>query len=257
MRGAIDLNGDLGESFGRWRLGEEEALLAALSSVNLACGFHASDPSTMRAAVVVADAHRLAIGAHPSFPDLRGFGRTPMALPPQVVRDDVLYQIGALHAICRAEGATLRHVKPHGALYHAVAGDPDVAAAVAEAVAAFDPGLPLVVPAHATTIGVLEDAGMLLLFEAFLDRGYQADGHLVPRGRPGAVIDDPQEIVERALSLALDGVVRAVDGHEVVLQAHTLCLHGDGDRAAVVAVAVRGALERAGVQVRAAVNDLA
>jgi len=254
---AIDLNGDLGESFGRWRLGEDDELLASLSSVNLACGFHAGDPSTMRAAVIAADAHRLAIGAHPSFPDLRGFGRTPMALPPPVVRDDVLYQLGALQAICRAEGATLRHVKPHGALYHAVAGDPDVAAAVAEAVAAFDPGLPLVVPANATTIGVLEDAGLWLLFEAFLDRGYQADGRLVPRGRPGALLDDPAEIAERAVELALHGVVLAVDGHELQLAAHTLCLHGDGHQATRVARAVREALDRAGVSVRPAVADLA
>lgn len=253
---AIDLNGDLGESFGRWRLGDDDELLPALSSVNLACGFHASDPSTMRAAVIAADAHRLAIGAHPSFPDLRGFGRTPMALPPPVVRDDVLYQLGALHAICRAEGATLRHVKAHGALYHAVAGDPDVASAVAEAVAAFDPGLPLVVPAHAATLGVLEDAGLLLVIEGFLDRGYQPDGRLLPRGRPGSVLDDPDEIVERALSLALDGVVRAVDGGTVELRPDTLCLHGDGLHAARVARAVRTALERAGVEVRPAAGAL-
>jgi 5-oxoprolinase (ATP-hydrolysing) subunit A len=254
---AIDLNGDLGESFGRWRLGEDEGFLASLSSVNLACGFHAGDPSTMRAAVIAADAHRLAIGAHPSFPDLRGFGRTPMALPPQTIRDDVLYQLGALQALCRAEGATLRHVKPHGALYHAVAGDPDVAAAVAEAVAAFDPGLPLVVPAHAATIGILEDAGLWLLFEAFLDRAYQADGRLLPRGRPGALLDDPDEIVERALGLVLDGVVRAIDGREVPIVAHTLCLHGDGAEATRAARAVREALDREGVSVRPAVAELA
>jgi 5-oxoprolinase (ATP-hydrolysing) subunit A len=254
---AIDLNGDLGESFGRWRLGDDEAFLAALSSVNLACGFHAGDPSSMRAAVIAADAHRLAIGAHPSFPDLRGFGRTPMALPPRVIRDDVIYQLGALQALCRAEGATLRHVKPHGALYHAVAGDPDVAAAVAEAVAAFDPGLPLVVPAYATTIGVLEDAGLWLLFEAFLDRSYQPDGRLVPRGRPGATLEDPAEIVDRALELVLTGVVRAIDGSELPIVAHTLCLHGDGTEATRAARAVRAALDREGVGVRPAVAELA
>jgi len=252
---AIDLNGDLGESFGRWRLGEDDEFLAALSSVNLACGFHAGDPSSMRAAVVAADAHRLAIGAHPSFPDLRGFGRTPMALPPPVVRDDVLYQLGGLQAMCRSEGATLRHVKPHGALYHAVAGDPDVAAAVAEAVAAFDSGLPLVVPTYASTIGVLEDAGLWLVFEAFLDRGYLADGRLVPRGRPGALLEDPAEIAERAVGLALHGIVRSIDGQEVQVLAHTLCLHGDGAQPARVARAVREALDRAGVSIRPAVVD--
>lgn len=253
---AIDLNGDLGESFGRWRLGDELGLLQALSSVNLACGFHAGDPSTMRAAVSAAEAHRVAIGAHPSFPDLRGFGRTPMALPPPVVRDDVLYQLGALAALCRAEGATLRHVKPHGALYHAVAGDPDVAAAFAEAVAAFDPGLPIVVPVGAATLGVLEDAGAPVLLEAFLDRGYQRDGRLVPRGRPGALLDDVHAIVDRALSLALEGTVTAIDGAVLELRPQTLCLHGDGGSAARAAVAVRGALERAGVLVRPAVVDL-
>lgn len=252
---AIDLNGDLGESFGRWRLGDEADLLRALSSVNLACGFHAGDPSTMRAAVAAAEAQRVAIGAHPSFPDLRGFGRTPMALPPPVVRDDVLYQLGALSALCRAEGATLRHVKPHGALYHAVAGDPEVAAAFAEAVAAFDPGLPIVVPVGATTLGVLEDAGVPIVLEAFLDRGYQRDGRLVPRGRPGAVLDDVHEIVDRALSLALDGAVRAIDGSALDLRPQTLCLHGDGASAAHAAAAVRAALERAGVLVRPAVVE--
>lgn len=252
---AIDLNGDLGESFGRWRLGDELELLRALSSVNLACGFHAGDPTTMRAAVAAAESQRVAIGAHPSFPDLRGFGRTPMALPPPVVRDDVLYQLGALAALCRAEGATLRHVKPHGALYHAVAGDPDVAAAFAEAVAAFDPGLPIVVPVAATTLGVLEDAGVPLLLEAFLDRGYQADGQLVPRGRPGALLDDVHEIVDRALALVLEGRVRAIDGTPLELRPHTLCLHGDGASASRAAAAVRAALERAGVVVRAAVVE--
>jgi len=177
--------------------------------------------------VRAANDHRVAIGAHPSFPDLRGFGRTPMALPPKVIRDDLLYQLGALAAICRAEGATLRHVKPHGALYHAIAGDPDVALAATEAIASFDPGLPLVI----------------------LDRGYAPDGRLLPRGRPGAVLEDRQEIVDRALALALEGRVRASDGSTLLLDAHTLCLHGDGAHAGRVARTVRDALERAGVRV--------
>lgn len=253
---SIDLNGDLGESYGRWQLSDDPALMTALTSVNLACGFHAGDPTAIRAAVRAADAHRLAIGAHPSFYDLRGFGRTPMALPPEVVRDDVLYQIGAVMAICRAEGATLRHVKPHGALYHTVASIPDVALAVAEAIASLDPGLPLVLPAGAATAGVVEDAGLTVLFEAFLDRGYQPDGHLVPRGRPGALIDDPVEAAARAVAIALHGVVHAVDGSEVHVKAHTLCLHGDGPRAGAIARAARAALERAGVAVRPAAEAL-
>ncbi len=253
---SIDLNGDLGESYGRWRLAEDEALLAALTSVNLACGFHAGDPSAIRAAIRAAGAHRLAIGAHPSFFDLRGFGRTPMALPPEVIRDDVVYQLGALQALCRAEGATLRHVKPHGALYHAVAGDPAVALAVAEAVAAVDAGLPLVLPAGAATRGVMEDAGLTVLAEAFLDRAYAPDGSLLQRGRPGALIEDPMEAAERAVSLALHGVLRAVDGTEIPVRADTLCVHGDGAHAVGVARAARHALERAGVAVRPVVEGL-
>jgi UPF0271 protein len=247
----IDLNGDLGESYGRWQLGDDRAILPSLSSVNLACGFHAADPSTIRAAVAAANDHRLAIGAHPSYPDLRGFGRTPMALPPPAVRDDVLYQLGALAALCRAEGATLRHVKAHGALYHAVAGDPDIAAAMAEAMASFDPGLPLYLPAQAATRSIFEDAGIPVILEAFLDRGYQHDGRLVPRGRPGALLEHDGEIVERAVTLALKGEVRAIDGTRLQLDPQTLCLHGDGLRAARVARAVHDALVRVGVAVRA------
>jgi UPF0271 protein len=245
----IDLNGDLGESFGRWSVADDRDMLPWVSSVNLACGFHAGEPSSMREAVRAANDHRVAIGAHPSFPDLRGFGRTPMALPPKVIRDDLLYQLGALAAICRAEGATLRHVKPHGALYHAIAGDPDVALAATEAIASFDPGLPLVIPARAATLGVLQESGLPLIFEAFLDRGYAPDGRLLPRGRPGAVLEDRQEIVDRALALALEGRVRASDGSTLLLDAHTLCLHGDGAHAGRVARTVRDALERAGVRV--------
>jgi UPF0271 protein len=248
----IDLNGDLGESFGVWSVGDEQAMLPSLSSVNLACGFHAGDPSAIRASIIAANSHRLSIGAHPSYPDLRGFGRTPMALPPQVVRDDLLYQIGALATLCRAEGATLRHVKPHGALYHTVAGDPDVAAAVAEAMATFDPGLPIFLPALAATLPIFEDAGIPVVIEAFLDRGYLSDGRLIPRGRPGSLIEEQAEVIDRALELAQYGVVRSIDGHRLELHPQTLCLHGDGLRAARLARAVREALERSGVQVEAA-----
>lgn len=254
---SIDLNADLGESYGRWRLDPEPALLAALTSVNLACGFHAGDPSSIRAAVRAAGAHRLAIGAHPSFFDLRGFGRTPMALPPTVVRDDVVYQLGALQALCRAEGATLRFVKPHGALYHTVSGDADVALAVAEAVAAVDPGLPLVLPAGAASAVAVEDAGLTVVFEAFLDRAYAPDGRLVPRGRAGALLDDPIAVADRAVALAIHGVVEAIDGSVVPVRAQTLCLHGDGPNAAALARAARGALERAGVAVRPVAETLA
>jgi 5-oxoprolinase (ATP-hydrolysing) subunit A len=247
----IDLNGDLGESYGRWQIVDDRALMSSLTSVNLACGFHAGDPSGLRLAVRAAADHRLAIGAHPSYPDLRGFGRIAMALPPMHVRDDVLYQLGALQALCHAEGETLRHVKPHGALYHAVADDDASAEAVGEAVASFDVTLPVVVRARSRGEEVLEEAGLHVLREAFLDRHYRPDGRLVPRSRPDAVIDDVQEIVARALELASEGTVTALDGTVLDLAPHTLCLHGDGRDAGTVAVRVRESLERAGVVLRA------
>ncbi|CAN5655543.1 5-oxoprolinase subunit PxpA [soil metagenome] len=247
----IDLNGDLGESYGRWQVVDDRALMVALSSVNLACGFHAGDPSGLRLAVRAALDHRLAIGAHPSYPDLRGFGRVAMALPPEQVRDDVLYQLGALQALCHAEGETIRHVKPHGALYHAVADDPATAEAVGEAVASFDVTLPVVVRSRSRGAEVLEEAGLQVLREAFLDRQYRNDGRLVPRSRPDALVTDPVEIAERAVRLATEGSVVAIDGTVLSLAPHTLCLHGDGRDAGAVAIRVRDALEGAGVEVRA------
>ena len=248
----IDLNGDLGESFGRWQVVDEAALVPSLTSVNLACGFHAGDPSSIRAAIRLAATHRVAIGAHPGYPDLRGFGRVAMGLPPHQVRDDVLYQLGALQALCHAEGEPLRHVKPHGALYHAVTEDPASAEAVAEAVAAFDAGLPVVVRAGSRAEEVMEAAGLRVLPEAFLDRGYLPDGNLVPRHRPGALLHDAEEIAERAVRLARDRSVIAIDGSEVRLEAATLCLHGDGIGAAAIARRVRDALAAAGVRLQAA-----
>jgi 5-oxoprolinase (ATP-hydrolysing) subunit A len=248
---AIDLNGDLGESYGRWRLVDEVALMSAFTSVNLACGFHAGDPSGLRAAVRLAAEHRLAIGAHPSYPDLRGFGRVAMALPPAQVRDDVVYQLGALQALCHAEGETLRHVKPHGALYHAVADDEASAEAVGEAVASFDPTLPIMVRARSRAEEVLDGFGLRVLREAFLDRGYHNDGRLLPRSHAGGELRDLEEIVERALRLASDGTVVAVDGTILDLAPDTLCLHGDGHDVAVVATRVRDALASAGITLRA------
>ena len=248
----IDLNGDLGESYGRWQVADEAALVPSLTSVNLACGFHAGDPTSIRAAIRLAATHRVAIGAHPGYPDLRGFGRVAMALSPQQVRDDVLYQLGALQALCHAEGEPLRHVKPHGALYHAVAEDPASAEAFAEAVAAFDAGLPVMVRAGSRAEEVMESAGLRILPEAFLDRAYLPDGSLVPRHRPGALLHDVEEIVERAVRLARDRTVVAVDGSELRLDAVTLCLHGDGAGAAAIARRVRDTLAAAGVRLQSA-----
>jgi 5-oxoprolinase (ATP-hydrolysing) subunit A len=246
----IDLNGDLGEAYGRWLVPDEAELVGSLTSANLACGFHAGDPSALRVAIRLAAANRLAIGAHPSYPDLRGFGLVPMALAPTVVRDDVLYQLGALQALCHAEGAPLRHVKPHGALYHAVAEDPATAEAFAEAVAAFDPGLPVILRAGCHAEEVMEGAGLRVLPEAFPDRAYRPDGTLLPFHRAGALLSDPDQIAERAIRLAREGTVTAVDGRDLRLEPATLHLRGDAG--AGTARAVRDALLAAGVRLHPA-----
>ncbi len=251
----IDLNSDLGESFGRWRLGEDAALLRVISSANVACGFHAGDPSVMRATVVAARDAGAAVGAHPGYFDLRGFGRVPMQLPSDVVRDDVLYQLGALAAIATAEGVPLAHVKPHGALYNTMTTDPELALAVAEAVGELDVALPLTVLAGSAAERALVAAGVSVLREGFLDRAYLPDGTLAPRGTPGAVHSDPERVVAQALALACEGRVRANDGSELQLEVDTLCIHGDNPSALTLARSVREALESAGVTVASPDRD--
>lgn len=249
----IDLNADAGESFGPWPLGQDEALFPLVSSVNLACGFHAGDPLTMRRAIGLAKRHGVAVGAHPGYPDLVGFGRRALAASFEEVFADVLYQLGALEAFLRAEGLELRHVKPHGALYLTMMRDETTARAVAAAIAAFDARLPVVVlagPGGETMRRVAEEAGLSMLSEAFPDRGYLADGRLAGREVPDAVLHDPQAIAERARRMALGEAFAALDGGEVRVRADTLCLHGDHPAAVTNAKTVRNALEAAGVAVR-------
>jgi UPF0271 protein len=245
----IDLNSDLGESFGRWRLGDDAALLRLVTSANVACGFHAGDPSGMRATIRAALAAGVAVGAHPGYYDLRGFGRVPMALPATTVRDDVLYQVGALSAIAAAEGGRLAHVKPHGALYNAATTDPELALAVAEGVAAVDPRLRVVVLAGSPAEDALRSAGVPVLREGFLDRAYRADGTLAPRGTPGAVHHDAERVVAQALALAGEGRLETIEGGTLRLDVDTLCLHGDTEGALELARRVTQALEGAGIQV--------
>lgn len=247
----IDLNSDLGESFGRWTLGDDAALLRIVTSANVACGFHAGDPSGLRATVRAALTAGVAVGAHPSYWDLRGFGRVPMDLSATVVRDDVLYQVGALAALVRAEGGRLRHVKPHGALYNAMALDAELALAVAEGVAAVDPRLPLLVLAGSPAEEALRAADVPLRREGFLDRAYLPDGTLAPRGTPGAVHGDPERVVAQALELAGAGRVTTQDGSVRPMTVDTLCLHGDTEGAQELARRVRHALEDAGIEVAA------
>ncbi|GAA5335877.1 MULTISPECIES: LamB/YcsF family protein [Thermus] len=251
MAGWVDLNADAGESYGVYTYGHDRELFPLVTSVNLACGFHGGSPNRMREAVALAKAHGVAVGAHPGFPDLVGFGRRDMALSPEEVYADVLYQTGALYAFLRAEGLPLHHVKPHGALYLKACRDRETARAIAEAVKAFDPGLPLVVLPGTVYEEEARRAGLRVVLEAFPERAYLKNGQLAPRSLPGSWITDPKEAARRAVRMVLEGKVEALDGGEVSVRADTLCIHGDNPNAPQVARAVREALEAEGVAVRA------
>jgi UPF0271 protein len=241
----VDLNADLGEG-----APDDAELLALVSSANIACGWHAGDARLMQATVRAALARGVAIGAHPSYPDRDNFGRSEMQLAPSDVHADLVYQIGALAALVRAAGGRLHHVKPHGALYNQAARDPSLADAVAAAVRAVDPGLAVYGLAGGELLGAAERAGLRAVAEVFADRGYRADGSLVPRGQPGAHIDSVDALVARTLRMVREGVVQAVNGESVPLRAQTICLHGDGPHALAFARAIHAALTGAGVQLR-------
>lgn len=250
----VDLNADAGEAFGHWRVADEDALFPSLTSVNLACGFHAGDPLTMQRSVWRAKRFGVAVGAHPGFPDLVGFGRRDLAASPGETCADVLYQLGALAAFLRAEGMTLHHVKAHGALYFKMMREPETARAVAAAVATFDAALPLVVLAGAGGQVMQTQAaalGLRVVTEAFPDRAYLRDGRLAPRTAAGALLSDSDRIAERAVKMATGAPLDALDGGSVVLGADTLCLHGDHPQAVRNAQTVRRALAEAEIAVRA------
>ena len=247
----IDLNGDVGESFGAYEIGHDAALIPILTSVNIACGFHAGDPGVMRATVALAREHGTAVGAHPGFPDLVGFGRREMKATPRDVEDLVAYQIGALAGIAAAQGVRLRHVKPHGALYNMAARDMDLADAIARAIATVDSSLKLFGLPGSQSLEAAQRRHVQAVSEAFADRAYRRDGSLVPRHEPGAVIHDEAIVVSRAVSIARDRTVIAADGTPVPLDVQTICVHGDTPGAAVLASRIRQALNDAGIQVRA------
>jgi 5-oxoprolinase (ATP-hydrolysing) subunit A len=248
----IDLNADLGESFGAWAMGDDERVLAHVSSANIACGFHAGDPQVIDRTVELALAAGVAVGAHPSYWDLRGFGRRAIAADPAEVEADVVYQVGAVRAFVESRGARLVHVKPHGALYNQAAVDEALARAVARGVARVAKDLVLVGLASSSAMRrAAGDFGLRFAAEAFADRAYKNDGTLVPRRQAGAVIASPAEAASRAVRIAREGRVTAIDGTDVVLAADTICLHGDSADAAARVLEVREALEAAGVAVRA------
>ncbi|GAA4911515.1 LamB/YcsF family protein [Streptomonospora salina] len=243
----IDLNADLGESFGNWSLGDDTALLSIVTSANVACGFHAGDPTVLRRACAQAAERGVAIGAQVGYRDLAGFGRRFIDMAPAELTDDVLYQIGALEAMAHAAGERVRYVKPHGALYNAIVHHEDQAAAVAEAVALYDPGLPVLGLPGSVWLRRAEQAGLGTVPEAFADRAYTPEGTLVPRREPGAVLHDADEIARRCLAVVRGEPVAAIDGTPVRIGAESLCVHGDSPGAVEIARTLARRLRAAGV----------
>lgn len=248
---SVDLNADLGESFGVYSLGHDQELLKVVTSANVACGFHAGDPTTVRQSVEDALSAGVAVGAHPGFPDRPGFGRRVMELTVDEVYDLVLYQVGALYGVARACGGTLAHVKPHGALYNLAVERTSLAQAIARAVCKVDDSLVLVGLAGSELLAAAEQFGIAARSEVFADRRYQSNGSLVTRSDSRALIEDADESVEQVIKMVRHGTVAAIDGNEVNVRAQTICIHGDGPHAVEFAVRVRSALEAAGVTVSA------
>lgn len=246
----IDLNSDLGEGYGAWRMGDDAAMLAIVSSANVACGFHAGDPAGLLTTLRAAAKQGVCVGAHVSYPDLVGFGRRNMDMASADLRAAVIYQIGALQGLAAAAGTRVRYVKPHGALYNFIAHDQRQAEDVIAAVTAVDASLALVVLAGSKVAGWAREAGLHTVEEAFADRGYRADGSLVPRNEAGAVLHEPEAVAERMLQLVREGTVTAVDGSTVRVAADSICVHGDSTGAVAMAQRLRERLQAEGVAIR-------
>jgi|APTNR8051073442_1049403.scaffolds.fasta_scaffold00134_49 UPF0271 protein len=248
----IDLNCDMGEGFGPWKMGDDAALMPLISSANIACGYHAGDPMVMRDTVRLALAHGVAIGAHPGYPDLQGFGRRNLSLSPDEVYAMVLYQVGALQAIVAAEGGVLHHVKPHGALYNTAARQRDVAEAIVKAVCKVQQAEPMLYGLSGSILVEVAAAhGLRVCREAFCDRSYQNDGSLTPRNLPGAVIDDPTAAAKRALQLTKQQEIETTDGSLISVPCDTICIHGDSPNAVAVAISVREFLMEKNIRIAA------
>jgi len=252
MTKSIDLNCDMGESYGAYTLGMDAEIIRFISSANIACGFHAGDPLVMDRTVKLAADHGVGVGAHPGFPDRMGFGRRNMDCSADEIRNYLIYQIGALQAFCSARSVKMRHVKPHGALYNMAVANEPLVRAIAQAISLVDGNLVMVALAgkHAWRMAkIAGEEGVGMIFEAFPDRAYTPEGTLVSRKQPGAVIHDPGEAAERALRMATEGVVIAVDGTPVPISVDTLCVHGDNPAAVALARTIRTRLEASGVTV--------
>ncbi len=246
----IDLNSDLGEGFGAWTLGDDDALLSVVTSANVACGFHAGDPDILRRVCDLAVERGVVIGAQVGYRDLHGFGRRAMDVDPPTLTNEVIYQIAALDGFARVAGTRVSYVKPHGALYNAVVHHREQATAVVEAIRLFDATLPVMGLPGALILDVADEAGLGTVTEAFADRGYTPQGTLVPRSEPGALLHDPWHIAERMVTMVKTGRLQASDGSDVAVSASSICVHGDSPEAVGIAVAVRRALSEAGIDVR-------
>lgn len=247
----LDLNCDLGEGFGIWTLGDDDGLLELVSSANVACGFHAGDPTIMRRVCATAAERGISIGAHVAYRDLAGFGRRPVQIPSAELTDDVIYQIAALDGVARTVGTRVRYVKPHGALYNTIVGDAEQAGAVVDAVRAYDPKLVILGLPGSQVLNIAAERGVPTAIESFGDRAYHADGRLVSRRLPGSVITDPDAVAERSLQLARTGQVRSIDGPLVDVRPRSLCIHGDTPGALDLVRRVRQTLEDAGIAITA------
>lgn len=238
----INLNADLGESFGPWKMGNDSALLQIVKSANVACGFHAGDPLVMQHTVRLCLVENVSIGAHPSFPDLQGFGRRVMVMPAKELEAALIYQIGALQAIALAEGTSVSHVKPHGALHNVACADEAVATTIVNAVNKLDPNLPLLVPPYSFLAKVAEERGHPVRYEVFADRAYMEDGQLVPRSQPGAVLHEPKECVDHVMQMLNAQAIVTLKGSHLPCRIDSICVHGDGPQAIETAIALREAL---------------
>jgi len=247
---SLDINCDMGESFGAWNMGNDLEILGHVTSANIACGFHAGDPDVMFKTVQAAIASNVAIGAHPGLPDLQGFGRRAMAMTSAEVYNLTLYQIGALQAFAQSQGSQLHHVKSHGALYNMTVKDASLARAFAQAVYDYDPGL-LVYVANANMAEAAQNLGLPVAFEVYADRSYQDDGTLTPRNLPHAMIEDVEQAVVQVKRMVCDGLVRSLSGKDVPIAADTLCIHGDQPGAVLFARTIRDALQAEGIEVLA------
>lgn len=245
----VDLNSDLGESFGNYKIGMDNEILPLITSANVACGFHASDPVVMCKTVKMAKESGVAVGAHPGYPDLVGFGRRNMNIATDDVTAMVIYQIGALKAFCAANGITMQHVKPHGAMYNMAEKDDKLAEAICRGIKEADDTLILLGPGSGKMVQAAKKIGLKTAGEVFADRAYMEDGSLVPRSQPGAMIVDEDEAVERVLKMVNEGTVTAITGKEIPVQADSICVHGDGQKALLFVKKIRTALEKDGVSI--------